>query len=43
MPSALMLVKLGVLPVGVEVGATASLQLMNPQGWYTQKTGEPVE
>ncbi|WNG17334.1 hypothetical protein [Cystobacter fuscus] len=42
-PSALMLVKLGVLPVGVEVGATASLQLMNPQSWYTQKTGEPVE
>jgi hypothetical protein len=43
-PSAVMLVKLGPVSVGVEVGPTASaLQVLNPQGWYTQKTGEPVE
>ena len=39
-----LLVKLGILQVGVEVtpGGT-SLHVMRPERWYTQKTGEAVK
>ncbi|MET0401071.1 MAG: hypothetical protein ABW123_01655, partial [Cystobacter sp.] len=42
-PSALVLVKLGIVSVGIEVGSANAFQLMNPQAWYTRKTGEAVE
>jgi hypothetical protein len=41
---AVLLVKVGQVPVGVEVTPEgARLQLLEPQHWYEQRTGEPVE
>ncbi|QRN99388.1 hypothetical protein JRI60_10370 [Archangium violaceum] len=40
---AVLLVKVGTVPVGVEVTPEgAHLQVLEPQRWYEQRTGEPV-
>ncbi|ATB33534.1 hypothetical protein [Melittangium boletus] len=40
---AVLLVKLGIVSVGVEVApGNTSIRLVLPERWYTQKTGEPV-
>ncbi|WP_257448721.1 AsmA family protein [Archangium lipolyticum] len=41
---AVLLVKVGTVPLGVEVTPEGShLQVLEPQRWYEQRTGEPVE
>jgi hypothetical protein len=43
-PHALLYVKVGIIPVGVEAGATGThVQVLNPSGWYEKKTGERLE
>ncbi len=43
-PHAVMLVKLGILSVGVETGqGDTHVQILHPSSWYAEKTGEKTE
>jgi hypothetical protein len=43
-PQAVLLVKMGVLAVGVEAGAQGTdIQILRPTHWYEQKTGEKLK
>lgn len=43
-PHAVLLVKMGILSVGVETGAEGThVQLLHPSGWYKEKTGEKAD
>lgn len=43
-PHAVLLVKVGIIPVGVEAGAAGThIQVLRPSNWYEKKTGERLE
>ncbi|WP_232293920.1 hypothetical protein [Stigmatella aurantiaca] len=43
-PQAVLLVKMGILAVGVETGAQGTdIQILQPTRWYEKKTGEDVK